>query len=336
MPGDTKPTRSLWQRWGWLVRWGGTVLGIAYVARLIHLRKLEDAFAAVSLTAILGSIAIVAASVVLAAVRWRVTLRAYGAQTRPSLRTASRLYFIAVFYNTFLPGAVAGDVVRGVVTRRSFGDHGTTRALAVVFVERVLGLLSLFGLVLLGAALAGPVLGGSLPWWSALGGACSLAALVALPLGRRIARFLPGPLAQIAGRLPSVVRPLDFGLAALLSLAGQLLAVVAGWLLLRALHPAMTFGIALLIMPAASATAFLPITIGGTGAREAVFVVLCGALLGMPSDGAVAASLLIWLATLVIGAIGGLLALRGTAAGGPMLEPATPAGPAITCDPVAD
>lgn len=315
MPGERTQARGLWQRWGWLLRWGGTALGVFYVARLIHLRKVEDAFSAVSLGAILASIAIVAASVVVAAVRWRSTLRAYGARSRPNLVTASRLYFIAVFYNTFLPGAVTGDVVRGVVTRDSFGEHGTTGALAVVFVERALGLFSVFALILLGLGLAGQTLGdpGSLRWWSAVGGACSLAALASLPLGRRLARFLPGPLARIAGRLPSVVRPLDFGFAALLSLAGQLFAVAAGWLLLRGLHPGATLGVALLIVPAASATAFLPITVGGTGAREAAFVFLCGKLLSMSSDEAVAASLLVWLATLVVGAAGGLLALRGSA-----------------------
>jgi uncharacterized membrane protein YbhN (UPF0104 family) len=296
------------------VRWGGTVLGIAYVARLIHVRKLEDAFSAVSLAAILGSIAIIAGGLVLGAIRWRITLRAYGAQSRPSLRAASRLYFIAVFYNTFLPGAVAGDVVRGVVTRDSFGEHGTTGALAVVLVERLLGLFAVFALILMGVGIAGDALGDRSLWWvSLLGGACSLATLLMLPLGRRIARFLPRPLATIAGRLPVVVRRLDFGAAALLSLATQLAAVIAGWLVLRDLRPGMTLGAALLIVPAAAATAFLPFTVGGTGAREAAFVFLCGKVLGMSSDDAVAASLLIWLATLVVGAFGGVLALTGRA-----------------------
>jgi uncharacterized membrane protein YbhN (UPF0104 family) len=344
MPGDSKQVRGLWQRWGWLVRWGGTGLGIAYVARLIHPRKLEDAFAAVSLAAILGSIAFIAGGMVLAAVRWRITLRAYGAQSRPNLRTASRLYFIAVFYNTFLPGAVAGDVVRGVVTRDSFREHGTTRALAVVLVERLLGLFAVFALILVGVAVAGDALGDRSLWWvSLLGGACSLAALLVLPLGRRIARFLPRPLAGIAGRLPAVVRRLDFAAAALLSLATQLAAVIAGWLVLRELRPGITLGTALLIIPAAAATAFLPFTVGGTGAREAAFVFLCGKVLGMSSDDAVVASLLIWLATLVVGAFGGVLTLTGGRDG--RSRPAADVAPiaagpvaadSIAADPVAD
>jgi uncharacterized membrane protein YbhN (UPF0104 family) len=145
-----------------------------------------------------------------------------------------------------------------------------------------------------------------------------------LPLGRRLARFLPGPLARIARQLPLVVRPLDFAAATLLSLATQLAAVVTGWLILRDLHPSVTVADALLIVPAASATAFLPLTVGGTGVREAVFVLLGGKLLGMSSDDAVATSLLLWISTLIVGAA----ASCSCSAAARRLPPRRPAMPA--------
>jgi uncharacterized membrane protein YbhN (UPF0104 family) len=313
MPGDTKPTRSLWRRWGWLVRWGGTVLGIAYVVRLVDLARVEDALSRVSLGAVAASIAIIAASVVIGAVRWRAALRAYGANKRPSLPSAIRMYYVTVFYNTYLPGAVGGDIVRGVMTSDSFDEHGATGALAVVFVERALGLFAVCALLLTGLGLLGGSPGGdgSLWWWSVLGGATSLVAVIALPLGQRIARFLPGPLARIAARVPSVVRISDFVIAIALSLASQLATMISGWILLRDLHPGVTFAQALLIVPAAAAASFLPITVGGAGAREAMFVVLCGALLGMSSADALAVSLVVWLTSLVVGAAGGILLLAG-------------------------
>jgi hypothetical protein len=55
----------------------------------------------------------------------------------------------------------------------------------------------------------------------------------------------------------------------------------------------------------------LPITVGGAGAREAVYATLCGTLFGMPAADAVAASLGLWLAHLVVGAAGGLAQLVG-------------------------
>jgi uncharacterized membrane protein YbhN (UPF0104 family) len=312
-PPEVRGARRWWQRWGWVVRWTGTLAGVLYIATVIDVASLRDALITVSFAVVLAAAALTAVAQVIGAVRWRTTLAAYGAETRPTLVTAVRLYFVAMFYNCYLPGAVAGDVVRAVVTRASFAHHGATGALAVVFVERMLGLFALFALVVAGVALSGHALGieGSLRAWSIAGGAVSLAAVLALPLGRRLARILPGPLARIARRLPSVVGPRAFAAALTLSLCTQATSVIAGWLILRALHPGTTLADALLIVPTAVATTLLPITVGGIGAREAAFVFLAGRVLGMTSEDAVAASLLLWLSTLIIGGIGGALLLIG-------------------------
>lgn len=306
--GPPSRLRRWWQRWGLLLRWGGTALGVAYVVHLIDLASLRSAFAHASLVTLLAALAAVAAGQVLGAVRWRILLRAYGATATPSLRTATRLYFIAVFYNTFLPGGVAGDIVRGVVTRDAFANRGATEALAVVLVERALGLLGVFVLVALGLAMVGPQLAdtGSLWLWSAGGIAGAVALVLMLPLARSVARFLPGQLASVARRLPVVTRPLQFAQAVVLSLGTQLAVTVCGWLFLRDFHPATMFADALFIVPLAAATVYLPITVGGTGAREAVFITLCGQILGMPTHDALAASLLVWLTSLIAGAVGGV------------------------------
>jgi len=94
-----------------------------------------------------------------------------------------------------------------------------------------------------------------------------------------------------------------------------MLVALAGWILLRAVDPRVDLGSALLIVPLAAATTFLPITVGGAGAREAVYVTLCARLFHMPDDDALAASLALWLAHLICGAIGGLLQLAGERSG---------------------
>lgn len=328
-PTDSAPPAPsaagrLWRRWGWVVRWTGTLLGVVYVCTLINIASLRAALVTVSVAIVIAAAALTATGQCIGAVRWRILLSAYGAQSRPSLATAVRLYFVAGFYNTFLPGAVAGDVVRAVVTRATFEDHGATGALAVVLVERFLGLFAVFVLVLAGVALSSDALNiGSLRGWSIAGCAASLVATLALPLGRRLARFLPRPLARIARRLPSVVRLRAFAAAVALSLCTQGTSVIAGWLILRAMHPGTSIADALLIVPAAVATAILPITVGGIGAREAAFVVLCGRLLGMASEDAVAVSLLLWVAMLMVGAAGGVLLLigRGRAPDAPANNP---------------
>jgi glycosyltransferase 2 family protein len=308
--------RSVWQRWGWLIRWGGTAVGIAYIAHVIDLDKASQAFRRISPWALVLAVTLVAANVVVGAARWRTLLTAYGADSRPSLARATKLYFVSFFYNNYLPGAVAGDVVRGVVTREVFADRGATAGLAVVLVERALGLFGVFLLLAIGlvAASEGNVGGsidtGTLPWWCAIGMAGSLALVLALPFARRLAPMLPGRLRTIAERVPELSSVRAFAIAALYSIGTQVLIAVAGWVLLHAVDPSVGLGASLLIVPLAAATTFLPITVGGAGAREAVYITLGASLFHMPESDAVAASLALWLAHLVVGAAGGLVSLR--------------------------
>src|SRR5450432_2150340 len=181
----------MWKRWGWLIRWGGTAAGIAYILHVVDFSEARTAFARISIAAIGVAILLVAANVVAGAARWRTLLVAYGADSRPSLARATQLYFISFFYNNYLPGAVAGDVVRGVVTREVFGERGATAGLAVVLVERALGLFGVFLLLAIAlVAAGGSVDTGNLWISSALGIAGSLVLVLALPFARLLAKYL--------------------------------------------------------------------------------------------------------------------------------------------------
>lgn len=288
----------------------GTAAGFVWIALTVDLGAAGHALAEISIATFAVATVLVAANVVLGAVRWNMLLRAYGATAIPSMRRLVYLYFIAFFYNYYLPGAVAGDVGRGVVTRDAFVDQGATAALAVVLVERALGLFALFVLLGFGLATTGQALDTGTLWlWTVIGsvGACAL--VVAIPTARRIARFLPGPLRKIAEKLPTLHDARAFGLAILLSIGTQVLVAVAGWIILATLVP-VDFTTSMLVIPLASATAFLPITVGGAGAREAAYVALCR-LLGIAEAPALAASLGLWLAHLAVGAAGGVAQLAG-------------------------
>lgn len=305
-----EPALSAWQRWGWSLRWGGTAAGIAYVAHLIDFDAAWAAFEKISPAALVLATALVGLGLVVGAARWRVLLAAYGAESRPSLARATKLYFISFFYNNYLPGAVAGDVVRGIATREVFGERGATAGLSVVLVERVLGLFGVFLLLAIGLATAGRAIDTESLWlWSAFGIACALALVLALPFARRLAPLLPGTLRTIAERVPELSSPVSFAIAALYSVVTQALIALAGWVLLHAIAPQVDLEASLLIVPLAAATTFLPITVGGAGAREAVYVMFGASLFHMPRSDALAASLALWLAHLVIGAAGGILQL---------------------------
>jgi hypothetical protein len=297
-------------RWlGVALRLAGTAAGLAWIATRVDLADAGRALGRIPPATFALAAALIAANVVVAALRWRVLLHAYGAARVPRFARLAYLYFVAFFYNNYLPGAVAGDVGRGVVTRDAFDGEGAAGALAVVLVERALGLFGLFALLGLGLATAGRALDtGSLAAWTAAGCAGSCALVAAIPLARRLAPHLPGPLGRVAARLPALRDARAFALALALSVATQALVVLAGWILLAALAD-LGLAASLLIVPLAAATTFLPITVGGAGAREAVYVALCGGLFGMPEADALAASLGLWLAHLAVGAAGGALQL---------------------------
>ncbi len=296
-------------RFGFVLRLFGTAGGLGYIAWRVDLDNASGALARVPIATFAAAIALVGANVIAGALRWRVLLRAYGATRIPPLPRLVYLYMVAFFYNNYLPGAVAGDVGRGVVTRDAFADEGATGALAIVFIERALGLFGLFVLLAIGlVATHGVIESTSLWWWTVLGSLGSCALVISIPLARRIAPHLPGTLGVVAGRLPALRDATQFALAVVLSIATQLLIALAGWLLLAALAP-IKLGASLLVVPLAAATTFLPITVGGAGAREAVYVTLCGQLFGMPEADALAASLGLWLAHLAIGGIGGAMQL---------------------------
>jgi len=86
---------------------------------------------------------------VLTAWRWRLLLKAVDLVL--SMARATRLTFIGAFFNTAIPGATGGDVVKAYYAAKATGRG--TRAVLSVFVDRMTGLL---GLAVLAAKLAQP------------------------------------------------------------------------------------------------------------------------------------------------------------------------------------
>jgi uncharacterized membrane protein YbhN (UPF0104 family) len=298
------------RRWlGLALRVLGTGAGLAYIAMRVSWSDVQNAVGRISIGAFAAAVALIALNVVAGAIRWRVLMRAYGATAIPALPRAIYLYFVAFFYNNYLPGAVAGDVGRGVVARDAFADEGTTGALAVVLVERALGLFALFALLAIGILTTGGAIDTRELWlWTVLGCAGSMVLVLGIAGARRLAPHLPAVIAARAAKLPVLRDRGAFAAAAGWSLVTQALTAAAGWVILSALAP-IGLAASLLLVPLAAATTFLPITVGGTGAREAVYLSLGGALFGLGSGDALAASLGFWFAHLTVGAAGGLAQL---------------------------
>lgn len=293
-----------------------TALAFAWVLSRVDLAELSGAMTSISPLALVVAFALTAGNLVVGAVRWRVMLAAYGATRIPPLGRLVVLNYVGFFYNTWLPGGVGGDVVRGVASREAFGEAGTTGAMAVVFVDRVLGLTGLF-LVVATTALVRPMpvaSGSMVAVGSVLGILAGIASVAALAAGRRLSPHLPGPIGRIAAGLPPIVRVGPFVVALLLSLVTQTVVAITGHVVVVALVPTVTLESSFVVVPLAMATAFLPFLVGGTGAREEVFAQLYGAV-GVARPDAIAASLLVYLTQLAIGLVGAVLPIPKSTAG---------------------
>jgi uncharacterized protein (TIRG00374 family) len=77
----------------------------------------------------------------MAALRWWLLLRAIGLHLE--LRRTFVLTWIGNFFNTALPGAVTGDVVKGYYVIKAQPEEGRTRAFMTLVIDRLVGLLGL-------------------------------------------------------------------------------------------------------------------------------------------------------------------------------------------------
>lgn len=89
--------------------------------------------------ALLSAVAASLAAMLIATARWRLLLAACGATVRPRFWALFRVYWIGAFYNAWVPGGVAGELARGLATRRVVRHGGLVNALGIALLDRTLG-----------------------------------------------------------------------------------------------------------------------------------------------------------------------------------------------------
>ena len=278
-------------------------IALAWTGTQLEIDALVSAAERVSAAAFASAVGLGLLGITLGAVRWRVLLESYGAQTIPPIGFLLRAYLVGIFYNTFLPANVGGDLVRGHVTRRSF--EGIAGAYLIVAIERLFGLA---GLLLLGAIvlMVRPLATGVDLRLLAAGGIAAALVAVALPLvGRGIGIWIPGRIGTILQSLPQVKRPTLLGVVLALSVSTQLSVALSGHVLLSSIRPTLPLSDSLVLVPLAMAALYLP-TIAGLGVREAAFVFFFGVVEVPPAE-ATAASLALFAAQLLLALGGGAL-----------------------------
>ena len=257
---------------------------------------------------------ILGSGLVVGATRFHVLLR--GAGLEVAIGRLFRSYLVASFFNFILPGVILGDVYRLWDTRLDTGEG--SKVLGIVALERLLGLAAL-GTIALAVAPAIVLPGDDrqLLWLLVATGASFvlLTGSVLLPAvnrmlrdgARRLERLSPRLAATSERALSAVAgvaaRPGVVARAFALSLVSQAVLVGAVAILAVPLDATVPWYWFAVIVPFVTLITLVPVSIGGAGVRELLYVTLFGAV-GMRAEAALALSLSVSAAALVWSLLG--------------------------------
>ena len=295
----------------WFLLKGLLTVGLLIlVLTRVDLGRLPEALGATPPSAVAAALGLTFASVLVSSWRWKRVLRYLGEDA--ALGEVFGDTLVGTTYNLILPTSVGGDVARAYRCGKRIRQPDN--AWASVVYERVMGLLSLVlvscvglwgtfspGLqqLLAAATVMALLLAATLAFAPApLRLAARVSRLGAHRLGealQRIAEAFAGPLARPAARLETFGWSLVYQFVAL----SILFAAALPWgepEIVRAVY---------LGVPIALVASMIPITIGGLGLRESLFVVVLQPF-GLSADRAFALSL-VWLAANVLVAVAGLV-----------------------------
>lgn len=255
--------------------------------------------------------------------RWQILLRTQHVEVGSRLLWQS--WFVALFFNNFLPSNIGGDFWRVADTADAAGSK--TLATTIVLVDRAIGLVALFVIAALGAAGAG-WLGVIVPGarWLCLAVGAGIAAGVPFLVAPRLLTLLLAPLRatghgwilERATRFEEAflrfrARPGALASAFAGALAVQLIIVFFYYFTAVGLSIPMPFLLAGVLVPVSLVVQMVPVSINGFGVREAVFVYFFSRF-GLPGESAVALSLLATALVMVLSLAGGVVFLaRGSA-----------------------
>lgn len=247
------------RRAGLLLRLAVSAALIAWILSRTPFSEVAAAFRSADPRWVLAALALVPFGCLASVRRWRLLIRAQGGDA--ALPFLVRSFLVGVFFNNFLPSTIGGDAIRAMDTART--GVGRAKAVAIVFVDRFVGLLALMLFAVLGVLVSGRLTEKvpSLYAW-VVGGAAVLALIAVLLF------VLPRIVeSRFALRWPGSVLARAFGWSLFL----QTLVVLNAWFLARALHVPIPLASFFLIVPLALFVMMLPVSVNAIGVRENVW-----------------------------------------------------------------
>jgi glycosyltransferase 2 family protein len=268
------------------------------VFRKTGLGEVAAALREVSVPAFLSAIALYLFAQFISTIRWKLLL-----PEGIGLMKLLSLCMIGSFFNTFLPGVIGGDAVKGLYLYRLTGKGSLS--LASIFMDRYIGFAALIAICIVAFPFGFRFFAGSPVTWllpiivfSFIGASLLI---FGLRLGQRI-----GALSEFysyfhAYKNQTTVIGKTFSLSLIVQLAG----ILSVYILSRGMGQQIPFLAFLLFIPLIVLFTMIPLSISGLGIRESAFVLFFG-LVGVQPGAATALSLL-WFITVSFASLLGLV-----------------------------
>lgn len=274
----------------WLLKFALTALAIYLLSKKISWAEVKTIIFQANLGWLLIAFFLYIVSKIISAFRLNILQRQININFDELENT--KLYFVGMFYNLFLPGGIGGDGYKAVFLKEKF-QQKTKTILSALFLDRFYGLAALF-LLLFSTLFLTDIFTEISPLF--FYGAIALFILV-LPVTYAFIYFLFKPF------LP------PFWKVILYSLGVQLVQILSAFSIIKAIHLTGDLLNYIALFLASSIASVLPISVGGVGVRELTFV-YGNELLSIQKDDAVAFSLLFFVITALSSLIGAFLSVK--------------------------
>lgn len=244
---------------------------LVVVYRLISVEQSVELFRRARYGVLIFSVLTLLAGACMGTLSWYYVLRVRIPGV--DLREVFASYWTGLFFNSFLPSIVGGDVIKAYRTVRSYRETGFV--ITSILVDRVINLLVLVSIGIMASLLALKCV-----WLAGLWcGAVFLAVLLAVRLSNGMIRRLsdprrgsaPGRLANLAVPLLELAaRPRYLGPVLLAALGSQFCKITHNMFVIQALHLAIPPAYVYFLIPVFGLVSAVPVSIGGLGVRELV------------------------------------------------------------------
>ncbi len=269
------------------------------VFKKIGLTEIIRTLSGIDILAFIAAVSLYLFAQLVSTLRWKLLLPAgFG------LKKLFSLYMIGAFFNSFLPGIIGGDAIKGFYLYKTTGKVGL--AMASVFMDRYLGLVVLITICAAAFPFGYQYILGSNVEWILLSVVLSFIFGSLLFFGLRVGRKIKY-LADLYNYF-HVYRneKVTIGKALLLSVLVQFSGFSAVYVLAYGLGQNIPYLSIVIFLPLIILISMIPVSISGLGVREGAFVLFFG-FIGVRPEAAAAISLS-WFLSASAGSLLGLFA----------------------------